>query len=112
EYVSELDSGKLSWSPPHQSEQFWVQNSSRLNENDYELLRRLGRLLVTSSDPLVLAVGAHDVGQYVKHFANGKKVIQDIGTKQRIMELMVHENSDVRYQALLAVQKLMVNAWA
>ncbi|ORX91370.1 ATPase V1 complex subunit H [Basidiobolus meristosporus CBS 931.73] len=112
EYVSELESGKLSWSPAHQSEQFWAQNSSRLNENDYELLKRLSRLLATSNDPLVLAVGAHDVGQYVKHFANGKKVVQDIGAKQRIMELMAHESSDVRYQALLAVQKLMVHAWA
>ncbi|KAK9680773.1 H(+)-transporting V1 sector ATPase subunit H [Basidiobolus ranarum] len=111
EYVSELDSGKLSWSPPHQSQQFWVQNSTRFNDNDYELLRRLGRLLSTSTDPVVLAVASHDIGQYVKHYVNGKKVVQEIGAKHRIMELMAHENPDVRYQALLAVQKLMVNAW-
>ncbi|ORX88831.1 ATPase V1 complex subunit H [Basidiobolus meristosporus CBS 931.73] len=111
EYVSELESGKLSWTPPHQSEQFWQQNFSRLNENDYSLLRMLSRLLSTSSDPLVLAVGTHDIGQYVKHYPNGKKIVQEIGVKQRIMELMTHENPDVRYQALLAVQKLMVNAW-
>ncbi|KAK9763387.1 H(+)-transporting V1 sector ATPase subunit H [Basidiobolus ranarum] len=111
EYVSELESGKLSWTPTHQSEHFWQQNFSRLSENDYALLKVLSSLLRTSTDPVVLTVGTHDVSQYVKYYPNGKKVIQEIGTKQRIMELMTHENSEVRYQALLTVQKLMVNAW-
>ncbi|ORX81668.1 ATPase, V1 complex, subunit H [Basidiobolus meristosporus CBS 931.73] len=111
EYIGEVESGKLSWSPPHQSQQFWTQNSARFNENDHELLRRLGRLLATSTDPIVLAVASHDIGQYVKHYVNGKRVVQEIGAKQRIMELMTHENPEVRYQALLAVQKLMTNAW-
>jgi V-type H+-transporting ATPase subunit H len=39
------------------------------------------------------------------------RAIQDIGAKTQIMELMSHPDADVRYQALLAVQKLMVNAW-
>ena len=39
EYASEVRSGKLEWSPPHLSEQFWKQNAGRLNEKDFELLR-------------------------------------------------------------------------
>ena len=39
EYASEVQSGKLEWSPPHMSENFWKQNASKLNERDYELLR-------------------------------------------------------------------------
>lgn len=38
-------------------------------------------------------------------------VLQEIGAKQRIMELMTHEDQEVRYQALLAVQKYMHQAW-
>ncbi|KAJ3393328.1 H(+)-transporting V1 sector ATPase subunit H [Entophlyctis sp. JEL0112] len=49
--------------------------------------------------------------QYVKYVPAGKKFVQENGTKAQIMQLMTHENSDVRYQALLAVQKLMANAW-
>jgi hypothetical protein len=31
--------------------------------------------------------------------------LQSIGAKQRIMELMTHQDADVRYQALCATQK-------
>ncbi|RUS20645.1 hypothetical protein BC938DRAFT_475525 [Jimgerdemannia flammicorona] len=101
EYASEVQTGKLEWSPPHLSETFWKQNAVRLNEHDAELLRILARLLSTSQDRVVLAVAAHDVGQ----------IVQEIGAKHRVMELMTHEDPDVRYQSLLAVQKYMVNAW-
>ncbi|KAJ3138179.1 H(+)-transporting V1 sector ATPase subunit H [Physocladia obscura] len=111
EYSSEVKSGKLEWSPPHLSEQFWKQNASRFSEKDYELVRVLGRLIATNTSPIVLAVAAHDIGQYVKYAPVGKKFVQDNGTKTQIMQLMTHENSDVRYQALIAVQKLMANSW-
>ncbi|CAO3663627.1 unnamed protein product [Umbelopsis ramanniana] len=112
EYSSEVETGKLNWSPPHKSELFWKENSQRLNEQDYRLLRILARLLSTSQNPLVLSVAAHDIGQYVKYSnKDAKKIVQEIGAKQRIMELMTHEDQDVRYQALSAVQKYMTNAW-
>lgn len=75
----------------HESDDFWRENASKLNEKDYEqlklvplhmfvpdwplnclLLRILVRLLSTE-DPLVLAVAVHDLGQYVKHYERGKK---------------------------------------
>lgn len=37
--------------------------------------RILIRLLQESADPLVLAVAAHDLGQYVKHYERGKKYV-------------------------------------
>ncbi|KAI9311755.1 armadillo-type protein [Obelidium mucronatum] len=112
EYASEVRSGKLDWSPPHLSEQFWKQNASRLNDKDHELVKVLGRLLLApGSTNLVLAVAAHDIGQYVKYCPAGKKYIQESGAKTQIMQLMTHENSEVRYQALIAVQKLMANSW-
>jgi V-type H+-transporting ATPase subunit H len=37
--------------------------------------------------------------------------LNDLGGKTAVMALMAHENSDVRYQALAAVQKLMAGAW-
>ena len=73
EYASEVRSGKLDWSPVHQSEQFWKLNASKLNENDHELIRLLSRIISTTKTPVVLAVAAHDIGQYVKHYAQGKK---------------------------------------
>ncbi|XP_038665280.1 V-type proton ATPase subunit H isoform X2 [Scyliorhinus canicula] len=111
EYSSELKSGRLEWSPVHKSEKFWRENAARLNEKNYELLKILTRLLEVSDDPQVLAVAAHDIGEYVRHYPRGKRVIEQLGGKQLVMNHMHHEDQQVRYNALLAVQKLMVHNW-
>ncbi|KAF8874637.1 armadillo-type protein [Gymnopilus junonius] len=113
EYISELASGHLSWTPVHESDDFWKENATRLNENNFEQLKNLIKLLKESTDPLVLAVAAHDIGQYVKHYEWGKKYVPvaDLSGKTRVMELMTHPNSDVRYHALLSVQQLVSQPW-
>ncbi|EJT97397.1 ATPase V1 complex subunit H [Dacryopinax primogenitus] len=112
EYASELVSGHLGWTPVHDSDEFWKENACRLNENDSEQLKRLVDLLNTSTDPVMLAVAAHDIGKYVKYCERGKKIITDLGAKTRVMELMSHEDSEVRYQALMSVQLLVSHSWA
>lgn len=39
------------------------------------MYRILIKLLKESSDATVLAVAAHDIGQYVKHYERGKKLV-------------------------------------
>ena len=107
EYASELRSGQLDWTPPHQSELFWRDNVQKFHERDMEMLKLLTRLVSTSSNVKVLAIASHDLGQYVKYYPQGKKYVQDLGAKQAIMHLMTHENAEVRFQALSAVQKYM-----
>jgi V-type H+-transporting ATPase subunit H len=63
----------LSWSPVHDSDLFWRENVTKLNDGDYKQLRTLIHLLKESRDTTVLAVAAHDVGQYVKFYDLGKK---------------------------------------
>ncbi|KAJ3342660.1 H(+)-transporting V1 sector ATPase subunit H [Gonapodya sp. JEL0774] len=111
EYYSEVKSGHLDWSPPHLSENFWKNNVTKLNEKDHELLKALARIMATSKESKVLAVACHDIGQYVKFYPEGKKFVQEVGAKQHIMELMASEDSDVRYNALLATQKYMERSW-
>ncbi|CAK1555753.1 unnamed protein product [Leptosia nina] len=111
QYATEVKSGRLEWSPVHKSAKFWRENAARLNERGQELLRTLVHLLEKSRDPIVLAVACYDIGEYVRHYPRGKHVIEQLGGKQRVMYLLSHEDPNVRYEALLAVQKLMVHNW-
>lgn len=111
EYSTELKCGRLEWSPVHNSEKFWRENAHRLNENNYELLKMLISLLETSKDPLVMSVAAHDLGEYVRHYPRGKLVTESLGGKNLVMLRLTHEDPNVRYEALLCVQKLMVQNW-
>ncbi|KAK6167423.1 hypothetical protein SNE40_021457 [Patella caerulea] len=111
EYTTEIKSGRLEWSPVHKSDRFWRENAIRLNEKNYELLKILVRLLDTSKDPLILSVAAHDIGEYVRYYPRGKNVVEQLGAKQKVMWYLGHEDPNVRYEALIAVQKLMVHNW-
>ena len=73
EYVTEVHSGRLEWSPVHRSEKFWRENAPKLNEKNYELLKILINLLETSKDHLVLSVACFDLGEYVRHYQRGKQ---------------------------------------
>ncbi|KAG9511360.1 V-type proton ATPase subunit H [Fragariocoptes setiger] len=111
EYATELRSGRLEWSPVHNSQKFWRENAHRLNEKNYELLKILIGLLENSKDPLVMSVAAHDLGEYVRHYPRGKVVTESLGGKNLVMQRLAHEDPNVRYEALLCVQKLMVQNW-
>ena len=39
EYASELASGHLSWTPVHESDDFWKENAAKLNEKDAKELK-------------------------------------------------------------------------
>ena len=75
-----------------------------------------------------LCVGCHDLGEFVRYYPRGRQVIDKISAKQTVMQLMSHDVSfyrihiffiifikikdqTVRYNALIAVQKMMVNNW-
>ncbi|XP_055342963.1 V-type proton ATPase subunit H-like [Paramacrobiotus metropolitanus] len=111
EYMAELKSGSLEWSPAHKSETFWRENAARFSEANYELLKILVYLMQRSKEPLVLSVAVHDIGQYVRFSPRGKAIIDKVGGKEAAMALLSHADADVRYQALLAVQKMMVTNW-
>ena len=66
----------------------------------------LARLLSSSNQFEILAIACHDLGQYAKYGGSGgKKYLNELGAKQRVMELMTHEDPEVRYHALSATQK-------
>ncbi|KTW26978.1 hypothetical protein T552_02469 [Pneumocystis carinii B80] len=111
EYILEIESGHLSWTPSHSSEKFWKENSFKLMNNDSLLLKKLVRLLISSKDPLVLAVAIHDIGKFIQYYPTGKSHVQKLGAKQKVMELMTHTDSDVKFEALTTVRLFMSQSW-
>ncbi|OMJ15378.1 V-type proton ATPase subunit H [Smittium culicis] len=112
EYMNELKSGMLSWSQVHSSDAFWKMNYEKFNQEDHLGLKILSELISDSNnDPLIIAVACHDLGQYIKHYPNGKVILTKLGAKAHLMRLMTHPDDKVRYEALTSVQEFMVNAW-
>ncbi|KAF5401253.1 V-type proton ATPase subunit H [Paragonimus heterotremus] len=111
EYTTELKSGRLEWSPVHKSAKFWNENAVKFTDNNYEILKMLVRLVELRADPLSLSVAVHDIGEFVRHYPRGKQVIENLGGKHLVMGLLQHEDPNVRYNALVSLQKIMVHNW-
>eukprot|EP00744_Colponema_vietnamica_P008926 GILI01012714.1.p1 GENE.GILI01012714.1~~GILI01012714.1.p1 ORF type:complete len:470 (-),score=133.76 GILI01012714.1:177-1586(-) len=114
EYKGEVLSGSLEWSPVHTSTKFWKENATKFEENGYEALRELAEIIQRSRDDLTLAVACHDVGEIVRYHPSGRMILsvpQVKGLKEKVMGLMSHSNPEVAKNALVAVQKIMVQKW-
>lgn len=49
-YRREVLGGSLDWGPMHTSDQFWRDNTEKLEEKDFQVIRVLLKLLETSRD--------------------------------------------------------------
>ena len=98
----------MHWSPVHKSANFWQTNAAKFGEKNYEILKILIHLLKEAEDPTVLAVALHDIGSYAQYHARGKINVERLEGKVPVMKLMQHSDASVRYESLVAVQRLMV----
>eukprot|EP01120_Amphizonella_sp_Union-15-10_P008946 TRINITY_DN3302_c0_g4_i3.p1 TRINITY_DN3302_c0_g4~~TRINITY_DN3302_c0_g4_i3.p1 ORF type:complete len:462 (-),score=115.48 TRINITY_DN3302_c0_g4_i3:16-1401(-) len=110
-YKSELLSKKLDWTPSHKSERFWRDNCAKFEEDDFFAIRSLKDILATHKNPKVLSVACWDVGEFVRFHPRGKAIAQFLNIKSDVMKLLDHTDPDVKKEALLALQKLMVVHW-
>ena len=50
-----------------------LSSSNEMMNSVFCINRMLIHLLNTNSDPLILSVAAHDIGEYVRHYPRGKQ---------------------------------------
>ena len=110
-YRAELLSGSLTWAAAHTDEGFWRESAAKLTENNCQLLRVLVKIMEASTEPRSLAVACHDLGEFATHYPAGRFLAQDMGGKEHAMRLLTHADDEVRKQALLCTQKLLVANW-
>lgn len=109
-YKKELSSGKLEWSPSHKSEAFWKDNYKAFEASGYEAVKQLVALL-DSHEPEVLSIACNDVGEFIKHHPEGRKLMTQFGAKPLAMQALKHPDATVQKYALSCVQRLMVINW-
>ena len=73
--------GKLEWSPSHKSENFWKDNHKAFEAENCAAIKTLVALLVPESDAQTLAVACHDIGEFVKHHPEGRRLMTQFGAK-------------------------------
>uniref|UniRef100_A0A060T8V2 ARAD1D05742p n=1 Tax=Blastobotrys adeninivorans TaxID=409370 RepID=A0A060T8V2_BLAAD len=112
EYASELESKHLRWSPPHRSDIFWSENASKFRDKDWKAVRELDAVLSNEgADPVPLAVACNDISRLIVVLPEVLRPLQKMGTKVKIMELMNHKDSEVRYEALRATQTFIAHSF-
>lgn len=112
EYASELESKHLRWSPPHRSDIFWSENASKFRDKDWKAVRELDAVLSNEgADAVPLAVACNDISRLIVVLPEVLRPLQKMGTKVKIMELMNHKDSEVRYEALRATQTFIAHSF-
>ena len=110
-YKNEVESGHLQWGSTH-TEAFFKENAKMLEgkDGDFHLLKVLIALL-SSKDEDVAAISCYDIGEFVRHYPNGRQIAKRLGAKELVMPLIEHENVELQRHALQCVSKIMVNNW-
>jgi V-type H+-transporting ATPase subunit H len=111
-YENEVLNGNLEFGVLH-SEKFFREHCRKLEGSDgnFNLLKRL-ILMASSEDEDVACVACYDIGEFVRHYPNGRSIAKRLGAKEVIMKLIEHENVDLQRHALQSVSKIMVQNWA
>eukprot|EP00549_Striatella_unipunctata_P001099 CAMPEP_0118681040 /NCGR_PEP_ID=MMETSP0800-20121206/4713_1 /TAXON_ID=210618 ORGANISM="Striatella unipunctata, Strain CCMP2910" /NCGR_SAMPLE_ID=MMETSP0800 /ASSEMBLY_ACC=CAM_ASM_000638 /LENGTH=518 /DNA_ID=CAMNT_0006577283 /DNA_START=54 /DNA_END=1607 /DNA_ORIENTATION=+ len=110
-YKTEVESGHLQWGSTH-TEAFFKENARMMegSDGDFRLVKLLIALL-TSHDEDVAAIACYDVGEFVRHYPNGRAIAKRLGAKELVMNLIEHENVELQRHALQCVSKIMVQNW-
>ncbi|AAS51407.1 ACR181Cp [Eremothecium gossypii ATCC 10895] len=117
EYVAELDSKLLVWSPPHTDNTFWSENAHKFKEENWKLFKQLINVLKElstshdSSDNVALQVVLNDITHIVELQPECVDILGKLNAKVIIMELLNHPNSKVKYEALKTTQAFVANTF-
>lgn len=106
EYVAEVHSGHLRWSPPHRSTVFWAENARKIMDHENgDLVKRLAEIMAKpwDHDKAVLAIACNDIGNLVREVPEKRYQLEKLGLKRRIMELMGEADEAVRWESLKAL---------
>lgn len=68
------------------------------NEDDESLYERV-------------AIACFDIGEFVRHYPNGRAIAKRVGAKQAVLPLLDHPQEQIQREALHCLSKLLVQNW-
>lgn len=115
EYLAELDSKLLCWSPSHVDNGFWSDNIDKFKQDNWKLFKKLINLLIETKETglndkqhkIILEVALSDIAHVVELLPDSVDVLSETKGKLVIMELLNHTDSRVKYEALKATQSVI-----
>lgn len=106
-FIKELETEQLVFGPCH-TEKFWKEHYKKTENDDYRVIDLLVKLL-DSPDDMTKAVACFDLGEFARLYPFSKLVLGKNNGKVKLMKLVENANDQVRENALVALQKLMIN---
>ena len=106
-FIRELETERLAFGPCH-TEKFWKEHFKKTESDDFRVIKALVRLL-DSPDEITKTVACFDIGEFSRLYPFSKLVLEKIEGKTKLMKMVERESDTVREQALVALQKLMIN---
>lgn len=118
EYLAELDSKLLCWSPPHINNSFWVDNIDQFKKDNWKIFKRLINLLFEIQNEnkdtnaretnVKLQVLLNDITHVIELMPDESiTMLNKLNGKVIIMELLNHNDSRVKFEALKATQSII-----
>jgi len=110
-FETELKTQNLVFGPVH-TELFWKKNFMYFERNNFELIKKLIKLL-QSEDHETVAVAAFDIGEFARLHPDGRRMVKVFKATEHLFLLLESEDVDaeVKRNALLATQKILVQNW-
>lgn len=108
-YLKELETEKLTFGPCHTAK-FWKEHIKKTENNNFQVIEKLISLL-DSEDETTQAVACFDLGEFSRLHPFSKTILENFDGKTKLMKMIEIENPIVKENALVAIQKLMINNW-
>mmetsp|Transcript_24216 Transcript_24216/g.43795 ORF Transcript_24216/g.43795 Transcript_24216/m.43795 type:complete len:530 (+) Transcript_24216:44-1633(+) len=110
-YQNEVETGQLQWGSTH-TDAFFKENANMMEgkDGDFKLVKILISL-IGSKDEDIAAIACFDLGEFCRHYPNGRAIAKRLGGKELAMTLIEHDNPELQRHALQCVSKIMVSNW-
>jgi len=140
-YQAEVDSGHLQWSIVHtekffrenakrmegkdgnfaivkvrhtvhaSAHQSFLPTAFAKNSHLIIIFYKTLRKLAAGEDEEIAAIACYDIGEFVRHYPNGRAIAKRLGIRNVVMNLIESTDPELQRQALQCISKMLVQNW-